>query len=928
MANRYWRGGSGNWNDTSHWSTTSGGTGGASVPGASDAAIVNSSSGSPTITINAAATLGSLTMGAAVFDTTKTMYLKWDSNNYQISVAGNIFFGGEVGFMNTTSGLGGCIMTATSVYTQFCRSYLPYLGFNGSGATFTISNGQSAGGGSWDATFTTVNYFDVLQGTVTMPYNDFGPHELEVSAVYVDTFTVSNSTNTRTVDFSSGTNMFISKLLDISVITGLTVLNSGAGSKFTFDTTSNAAITSPATTFNGGGLTWPYIYNNFGHLTITGNNTLFEFEANSGTANIITGSNTISTWALDAGTSWIFTSGTTQTITAFANTPNGLNYSNISLVSSIVGSQASINIGSATLMVSWWSARDINIEGSPVIAYRSLDLGDNSNITFIKNFQRYFTYDVYTPQALHTQVPTFVGQYADVITDPQFPQQVNNPGGQLTIRRGVDPTNFGEGTLVDYNNHIVVKAFTEDYPNGQIIMLGYLSSYTPNIEPDNEYLDIIVLSYGAEFSQYLAIADPTADVTIPLKYNGDYGPYARIAQSWTTGSGITNLSSMSVPFSWTGPGVDLYIYKDNGSNTPDNTTALYHIEFAYPGNIGDDGDTYINFSPNITVTASSKYWVVVVAKAGASAYMPYSNTNTYSGGNLATYSGSTWTQHTTLDITDLTTYSSVGNTTVTYTAEDIQTVLQDLISNYNIQGGNIIIPLDDNGIPTTIDDPGTTMTYTFQTNTVLEAIQVCNDFAPAGWYWYVDMATNYLHFHAMQTTPKHYFTIGKDITSIQLQKTMETVVNDVLVVGGPTSSGAKNLFYNYFNTASISRYGKRVQVYSDSNIITSAAALQVATKIITQSKLPTSRAPVTVLAQPNDGYNIESIKPGDVFFIQGMSGAVNLQISEVDYNGYSVNLSASTVPPKINNALNDAQDAVQQVQTSNNPTSPTQVSIT
>ena len=32
MANRYWVGNGGNWDDTSHWSTSSGGSGGASVP--------------------------------------------------------------------------------------------------------------------------------------------------------------------------------------------------------------------------------------------------------------------------------------------------------------------------------------------------------------------------------------------------------------------------------------------------------------------------------------------------------------------------------------------------------------------------------------------------------------------------------------------------------------------------------------------------------------------------------------------------------------------------------------------------------------------------------------------------------------------------------------------------------------------------------
>lgn len=45
MSNRYWIGGSGEWRDTAHWSTTNGGGGGASIPTASDNVYITSSSG-------------------------------------------------------------------------------------------------------------------------------------------------------------------------------------------------------------------------------------------------------------------------------------------------------------------------------------------------------------------------------------------------------------------------------------------------------------------------------------------------------------------------------------------------------------------------------------------------------------------------------------------------------------------------------------------------------------------------------------------------------------------------------------------------------------------------------------------------------------------------------------------------------------------
>ncbi|KAF0200644.1 MAG: hypothetical protein FD170_3393 [Bacteroidetes bacterium] len=55
MANRYWVGGSGNWNDSARWSETSGGAGGASVPTQADNVYfdANSFAANGTVTINA-----------------------------------------------------------------------------------------------------------------------------------------------------------------------------------------------------------------------------------------------------------------------------------------------------------------------------------------------------------------------------------------------------------------------------------------------------------------------------------------------------------------------------------------------------------------------------------------------------------------------------------------------------------------------------------------------------------------------------------------------------------------------------------------------------------------------------------------------------------------------------------------------------------
>lgn len=67
MANRYWIGNGGSWSDTAHWSTTSGGSGGASVPLTTDTAILDANSftlDTQTITIPSTASVLSFNSSA------------------------------------------------------------------------------------------------------------------------------------------------------------------------------------------------------------------------------------------------------------------------------------------------------------------------------------------------------------------------------------------------------------------------------------------------------------------------------------------------------------------------------------------------------------------------------------------------------------------------------------------------------------------------------------------------------------------------------------------------------------------------------------------------------------------------------------------------------------------------------------------------
>ena len=136
MAARFWVGGTGNWDasDTTHWSASSGGAGGASVPGASDTVTLDGSSGGGTVTVTATVSVTSITAGAF----TGTL----DTNGQSITTSGTISITGT-GVRTVTLGASAisCSLWNAGTTTN--------LTFNAGTSTITItgSNNSFVGGG-------------------------------------------------------------------------------------------------------------------------------------------------------------------------------------------------------------------------------------------------------------------------------------------------------------------------------------------------------------------------------------------------------------------------------------------------------------------------------------------------------------------------------------------------------------------------------------------------------------------------------------------------------------------------------------------------------------------------------------------------------------------------------------------------------------
>jgi hypothetical protein len=235
-------------------------------------------------------------------------------------------------------------------------------------------------------------------------------------------------------------------------------------------------------------------------------------------------------------------------------------------------------------------------------------------------------------------------------------------------------------------------------------------------------------------------------------------------------------------------------------------------------------------------------------------------------------------------------------------------------------------------------------------NTLLEGIKKCVELAPENWYWYIDYGTNNVHFHLKNTEPDHTFALEKDIIDAKFEKRIEEVVNTVYFTGGDTGGG-ENLFKKYVNTESVEKYGIKSLKYSDQRVTVEATADNIANNILANRSEPELRVVLEILDSNNNqdmGYDIESIKVGDVVAVRNITTQVGLstwdvgrwdeayydfnifnlsslqmQVQRIEYNIGKSTVYASTIAVDVNKRIEDINRNLEAIQTQNNPATPT-----
>ncbi len=200
---------------------------------------------------------------------------------------------------------------------------------------------------------------------------------------------------------------------------------------------------------------------------------------------------------------------------------------------------------------------------------------------------------------------------------------------------------------------------------------------------------------------------------------------------------------------------------------------------------------------------------------------------------------------------------------------------------------------------------GTSVGYTFENKSWLDALSAALGLAGAGWWWHIDAAGD-LSFKAKPGAAVHKLTIGKDIDNIEVPKSNEKVINQIQIIpGSPSTPGV------YTDAASIALYGLRDPgPETDSDINDNTTRDQKGNKKIADNKDRKVKPKIRV----NANYNIEKLKPGDTVSVFNAKGVnlfpANLQIASVDY---TPDMATLEIEDTVTNLANQLKETIKQI---------------
>lgn len=834
MATRYWVGGTGNWTDTSKWSTTSGGAGGSSVPTASDDVIIDSNSGAGSISIS----ILQVGVNNAQFNC-KSLTFNPRTSNASLGIGGTVSGTSYYAFLNVHGNL--------KIHsTTFIQSFAPSVGRLRIFGTATIegqSNSIFSGIALGDGGSNTADVTLLSNVSFAYMYSNAGS-SLEMNGY---------SLTLRNKDYyGTAFNADPGTVITNSAPTGQFFINCMGGSFTAYESPGinipNVSIinvgginqsgnTNSAFIFAGGGGTYGAVtYQAYSAITnyyLYGSSTIRELNLN--------GYNTVSAASLR------FDNGSTNIVDYF--NVNGTSTYPLTLRSLTNGQQFTIQ-SSNVQESEYLNIRDSVVTGPRWRAITSTDLGNNIGWDF---------YSTPVREAKGTLVFSG-GTNRKALYKREAKGAIKFSGSAYGVIRK-DPTSIDK-------KKFMYKVYDEDD--------NLIEVWRDVVSEPNWTEEINVV--GSTMQVELARNSDSRSITTQNLLDSDNNVV---------------LDSDNKP---------VLTYAETRNNIGPGTSVDYNnrvdliVFYGTVGPIEDtDGDIILDSwgQPILGVTG---------APNGRRIFTAYISDINSRYGN---------TESTVVDLTsygaDLQNYlvqTSGGDTTVPYFSTSPANIVKGVIDNFVEQSepeGSYTHRTE-----SSIEDPGTIVSYTFRADTTEAALLKSLQLMPSNYYLRVDLGTNVINMQERASQAHHVFYLGKHIKSLDLKGSIRSVVNDSVLTGG-----GEPALYLRKRVPLAPRTRRGLAQISDLRVEDEDSAEILVDDPIQRLNKVQYRTTVTILAVSKNGlvgYDIESINIGDMVTFRNTDNYAEellLQVVGKTYWPDEVQLALDTLPPDINKRLED-----------------------
>lgn len=246
---------------------------------------------------------------------------------------------------------------------------------------------------------------------------------------------------------------------------------------------------------------------------------------------------------------------------------------------------------------------------------------------------------------------------------------------------------------------------------------------------------------------------------------------------------------------------------------------------------------------------------------------------------------------------------------------DIGLIVRGIINQFQIESGSTAIKYTAESVPVF----SAVMAYLFIQKTYQESLEEVRSVAPKNTYSYLD--ENGLFSFKVAGTVSHKLTFKKNIGNVKIKRSIEELRNVILIWDGLDEAHSV-IYQGYQNAESVSKYGRRVERFTNSSVTDLPTANLIAEKFLAENSQPIVSITCDVFdnAEDENGYDIESINPGDsvtFFNLDTQTSSIlreQMIVTSVTYAFSKATITVQPIRSGVVDILNRLTDAIKNIQ--------------